>query len=185
MSTLIAKRISRIHPISFSIAMNDYGFELLSDQYIPIKEAMEENLFSTRNLAEDIQASLNSVEMAKRKFRDIAKISGLLFTGYPGKQKRERHLQTSSSLLFDVFKEYDPENLLFQQTYDELLYFQLEEVRLRRTLERIQKQTVKIVEPAKFSPFAFPIIVDRLREKLSSEKLTDRINKMKLQLQKD
>jgi len=185
MSTLIAKRISRIYPISFSIAMNDYGFELLSDQHIPLKEALDENLFSTRSLAEDIQASLNSVEMAKRRFRDIAKISGLLFTGYPGREKRERHLQSSSSLLFDVFKEYDPDNLLFQQTYDELLYFQLEENRLRQTLERIQKQNIKIVEPGKFSPFAFPIVVDRLREKLTSEKLADRINKMKLQLQKD
>ena len=185
MSTLIAKRISMIHPISFSIAMNDYGFELLSDQYIPIQEALEDDLFSPKNLSEDIQASLNSVEMAKRKFRDIAKISGLLFTGYPGKQKRERHLQTSSSLLFDVFKEYDPDNLLFQQTYDELLYFQLEEVRLRETLNRIQKQKIRIVEPGKFSPFAFPIIVDRLREKLSSEKLSDQIQKMKIQLQED
>ncbi|MEL6986254.1 MAG: ligase-associated DNA damage response DEXH box helicase [Bacteroidota bacterium] len=184
MSTLIAKRISRIHPISFSIAMNDYGFELLSDQYIPIEEAIEEDLFSTKFLSEDIQASLNSVEMAKRKFRDIAKISGLLFIGYPGKLKRERHLQSSSSLLFDVFKEYDPDNLLFQQTYDELLYFQLEEVRLRKTLERIQKQKIRIVRPGKFTPFAFPIVLDRLREKLTSERLMDRIEKMKMQLQK-
>ncbi|MFX5226000.1 hypothetical protein ABTC73_20530, partial [Acinetobacter baumannii] len=36
MSALVAYRISRVQPISFSMAMNDYGFELLSDQPIPM-----------------------------------------------------------------------------------------------------------------------------------------------------
>jgi ATP-dependent Lhr-like helicase len=185
MGALIAYRISRLRPISFSIAMNDYGFELLSDTEIPIEEALSAGLFSTVNLREDIQASINAAEMAKRRFRDIASIAGLVFKGYPGKQKKERHLQSSSQLFFEVFNDYEPENLLLMQAYEEVLAFQLEEARLRAALHRISQQEIVLTHPGRFTPFAFPIIVDRLRERLSSEKLEDRIKRMKLQLVKD
>ncbi len=177
MGALLAQRISEKYKITFSIAMNDYGFELLSDQAIDI-DILNKDLFSTKNLLLDIQNSLNSVEMARRKFRDIGKISGLVFQGYPGKYKKERHLQSSAALIFDVFKEYDPDNLLFLQTYDEVMTFQFEETRLRAALERIQNQKIIITQPEKFTPFSFPIIVDRLREKLSSERLSDLVKKM-------
>jgi ATP-dependent Lhr-like helicase len=181
MAALVAYRISQIQPITFSIAMNDYGFELLSDQPIPIDEAVETNMLGAENLLTDIQASINSTEMARRKFRDIAAISGLVFKGYPGKPVKDRHLQSSSQLFFNVFHDYEEHNLLLRQAYEEVLDFQLEEARLRRALERITKQKIIITHPDKPSPFAFPIIVDRLREKLTSEKLEDRIRKMALQ----
>ncbi len=178
MSALIAKRISMMMPISFSIAMNDFGFELLSDQAIDVDSVITKALFSTEHLASDIQSSINNVEMARRKFRDIAKISGLIFTGYPGKQKKERHLQASSQLIFDVFREYEPDNLLYLQTYEEVMTFQLEENRMRQCLKKIMASHIIISKPTKATPFSFPIIVDRLREKLTSEKLEDRIRKM-------
>ena len=185
MGALIAYRISRLKPMSFSIAMNDYGFELLSDTAIPIREALDEGLFSAQNLREDIQASINAAEMAKRRFRDIASIAGLVFKGYPGKQKKDRHLQSSSQLFFEVFNDYEPNNLLLLQSYEEVMAFQLEEARLRAALDRIGQQNIILTRPGRFTPFAFPIIVDRLRERLSSEKLEDRIKRMKLQLIKD
>jgi ATP-dependent helicase Lhr and Lhr-like helicase len=181
MAALIAHRIAQIQPITFSIAMNDYGFELLSDQPIPIDEAVETNMLGVDNLISDIQASINSTEMARRKFRDIAAISGLIFKGYPGKPVKDRHLQSSSQLFFNVFHDYEAHNLLLRQAYEEVMDFQLEEARLRRALERIGKQKIIITHPAKPTPFAFPIIVDRLREKLTSEKLEDRIKKMALE----
>lgn len=182
MSALVAFRLSQMQPISFSIAMNDYGFELLSDAEIPIEKALRTALFSTENLASDIHKSLNATELAKRCFRDIASISGLVFKGYPGKTKKDRHLQSSSQLFFQVFQDYEPDNLLLQQAYDEVMTFQLQEARLRIALQRIQNQHIVLTHPKKATPFAFPIMVDRLREKLSSEKLEDRITKMKLQL---
>jgi len=104
--------------------------------------------------------------MARRRFRDIAKISGLIFQGYPGKAKKQRHLQSSSSLLFDVFKTYEPT-------------FQLEEARLRMALNRIQDQVLTITKPDGYTPLSFPIIVDRLsRERLSSESMADRVKRM-------
>ena len=185
LSAVIAHRIAQIKPISFSIAMNDYGFELLSDQEIPLDQALKNGLFSTQQLSQDIQKSINATELAKRRFRDIASIAGLVFKGYPGEQKKERHLQASSQLFFQVFHDYEPNNLLLQQAYEEVMTFQLQEARLRQVLERIQHQTIKQSSPKKATPFAFPIITDRLRERLSSEKLEDRIQKMKLQLLKD
>ena len=177
-AALLAKRIADQYSITFSIAMNDYGFELLTDQEIDL-DIITKELFSTKQLVEDIQGSLNSVEMARRRFRDIAKISGLIFQGYPGKAKKQRHLQSSSSLLFDVFKTYEPDNLLFQQTYEEVLTFQLEETRLRMALSRVQEQELVITQPEGYTPFSFPIIVDRLnRERLSSESMADRVKRM-------
>jgi ATP-dependent Lhr-like helicase len=184
MAAVLAYRISRITPITFSFAMNDYGFELLSDQPIPIDDSNAYELFSPENLFEDIQRSLNSVEMAKRKFRDIAVIGGLVFQGFPGEQKKARHLQSSASLLFNVFSEYEPGNLLLRQAYNEVMEQQMEEQRLRDMLERIQKSTIIITFPRRLTPFCFPIKVDSMREDLSSEKLEDRVKKMQLQLEK-
>lgn len=181
MAALIAYRISRITPLTFSLAMNDYGFELLSDSQIPIDEAIETNLFDGDNLSRDIQASINSSEMARRKFRDIAAISGLVFKGYPGRPVKDRHLQSSSQLFFEVFQEYEPQNLLLRQAYEEVMDFQLEEGRLRAALKRIDGQRIILKKPEKPTPFALPILVDRLRESLSSEKLKDQISRMGIQ----
>jgi ATP-dependent helicase Lhr and Lhr-like helicase len=185
MSALIAYRISKITPITFTIAMNDYGFELLSDQDIPIDEALEKNLFSDKNLIHDIMGSLNNTELAKRRFRDISHIAGLVFSGFPGNYKTGKHLQMSSSLFFDVFMEYEPNNLLLLQAHDEVLQLQLDEARLRKAIHRIKKQEIVVNELDRFSPFAFPIFTDRLRERISSEKLTDRILKMQKNLESD
>lgn len=184
MSALIAHRISKMTPITFSIAMNDYGFELLSDQDIPIEEALQNDLFSSKNLVEDIMASINSAELAKRRFREICQISGLVFQGFPGQAKSNKHLQMSSSLFFDVFLEYEPDHLLVQQAFDEVLSYQLDEIRLRKALKKISEQKIVFNLTERFTPYAFPIMVDRLREKLSSEKLIDRIRKMQAQLEK-
>lgn len=183
LSSLMAYRISQLLPITFSLAFNDYGFELLSDQPIPIEDALGSDLFNADDLFNDMLHSINAAEMAKRKFRDIANISGLIFTGYPGKTMKGRHLQASSSMFFKVFLENEPNNLLIKQAYEEVMQNQLEEVRLRAALERINKQNIVLVDLKEPSPFAFPIMVDRLREKLTSEKLEDRIRKMKLKLE--
>ena len=178
MGAILAYRISKIMPISFTFAMNDYSFELLSDQAIPVDDSNVYELFSPENLFEDIQRSVNSTEMAKRKFRDIAVIGGLIFQGYPGEHKKAKHLQASSSLLFSVFNEYETQNLLLRQAYQEVFDQQMEEVRLRNMLNRIQESNIIITFPTQLTPFSFPVKVDSIRETLSSEKLEDRVRKM-------
>lgn len=178
MAAIVAWRISKDHPISFSFAMNDYSFELLSDQPIPISEENVTALFSEENLTETIQRSVNATEMAKRKFRDIAVIGGLVFQGMPGEQKKARHLQSSAALLFNVFMEYDKGNILLRQAFEEVMQSQMEEERLRSMLKRIAKAKIIIKRPNQLTPFSFPVKVDSMRESMSSEKLEDRVKKM-------
>jgi ATP-dependent Lhr-like helicase len=182
MAALLAYRLSRITPISFSFAMNDYGFELLSDQPIPLDDANVYELFSPDNLTADIQRSVNSAEMARRKFRDIAVIGGLIFQGYPGEYAKAKHLQSSAGLLFNVFAEYDPNNLLIRQAYNEVMDQQMEERRLRNMLERVSGGQMILRWPKQLTPFCFPLKVDSMREDLSSEKLEDRVRRMQAQL---
>ena len=182
MAAILAYRISRITAITFSFAMNDYGFELLSDQPIPVDDSNVYELFSTADLLNDIQRSVNSTEMARRKFRDIAVIGGLIFQGMPGEKKKARHLQASASLLFNVFSEYDPGNLLLRQAYQEVMEQQMEEARLRDMLERIQRSKIIITFPQQLTPFCFPVKVDSMREDLSSERFEDRVRRMQMEL---
>ena len=184
MASLLAYRISLLQPISFSLAFNDYGFELLSDQPIVVEDILDNNLFSTAYVHDDLQKSLNATEMARRKFRDIAVISGLVFQGYPDNQVKSKHLQSSSQLFFNVFRDFEQDNLLYLQAFRETFEHSLEEGRLIQALERIGRQKIIWRNCERPTPFSFPIITDRLREKLSSEKLADRIRKMKLQLEK-
>lgn len=182
MSSLLSYRISLLTPITCSLAFNDYGFELLSDKPIDIQAILDNNLFTAEYMLSDLQKSLNSNEMARRKFRDIAVISGMVFTGYPEKGVKMKHLQSSSELLFDVFKDFEDDNLLYQQAYTETFEHQLEEGRLRLALERIAQQEIVWKQCQQPTPFSFPIITDRLREKLSNEKLADRIKRMTAKL---
>ena len=177
---LLAHRLSMFRPFSFSIAFNDYGFELLSDQDIPIAEGIDTDIFSTNQLWEDIQDSVNTHEMGRRRFRDIASIAGLVFQGFPGKPISNKHLQSNSQLFYDVFLEYEPDNLLLQQAEQEVMEFQLEESRMREAMERIQQQEIVLMHPEKPSPFSFPILVDRLRERFTTESLEERVRKMTL-----
>ena len=178
LASMLSYRISLLFSITFSLAYNDYGFELLSDQEIDMEAVFDNNLFSTAYVHQDLQKSLNSTEMARRKFRDIAVIAGLVFTGMPGKPVKAKHLQSGSQLLFEVFRDYEPDNLLLQQAFTETFEHQLEEGRLLQALERINKQKIVWKQCKKPTPFSFPIITDRLREKLSSETLQERIKKM-------
>ena len=180
LGALIASRIAKEQAISFSIAMSDYGLELLSDKKIRLSEQALRRWLSVENLVSDLHISVNQIELARRRFRDIAAISGLIFKGFPNKMKKERHLQSSTQLMFDVFHEYEPDNLLYLQSYEESLAFQLEESRMRIALERIAAQEIRIAYPEVATPFAFPILVDSMRERLSSEKIQDRIAKMQL-----
>ncbi len=186
LAALLSYRLTIQQPLTVSIAANDYGFELLSDQPIPIQSATELNqLLSESKLAQDILASLNASEMARRQFRAIARIAGLVFQGFPGgRTKSSRQLQVSSSLLYNVFQRYDPQNLLLRQAADEVLDRQLDYRRLKNSLKHISKCRCTIIETDHPTPLAFPILVNRLRLKLSSERLAKRIQRLQVQLEK-
>jgi ATP-dependent Lhr-like helicase len=177
-AALMAYRMSLLRPMTFSMAYNDYGFELLSDQPIPITEAFDSDLFSTDHLMDDLEATVNGAELARRQFRDIAVIAGLVFRGFPGQPVPDRHLQGSSALLFDVLADHDPVNLLYRQAFDEMTHHLIEMDRLREVLDRLNSGKWVITHPTSPTPFSFPILVDRLRSSLTSEALESRIKRM-------
>lgn len=184
LAALFAYRLAARLPISFTFACNDYGFELLSPEPAPLDEALAEGLLASEHLALDLLAALNAAEMARRQFREVARVAGLVFTGLPGQGKSARQLQASSGLLYDVFTKYDPDNLLVQQARREVMERQLEQSRLAVTLARLERSTVTLLDVERPTPLAFPLLIDRTREKLSSERLGDRVRRMTLALER-
>ena len=184
LASLLAWRIARHQPNTFSIAVNDYGFEMLSAVEIDWPLAFGPDIFSTQDLLPDVIASLNASELAQRRFREIARISGLVFNGFPGASKSAKQLQASSSLFFEVFRKYDAGNLLLTQSQQEVLRDELDVERLASTLAQLPTRTLHWQAVERATPFAFPLVVERLRESVTSEKLSDRIARMVADLEK-
>ncbi len=184
LSALFAYRMAQLTPISFAFSCNDYGFELVSPDKAPVELALEAGLLSTAHLLHDVLQSLNAAELARRQFREIARVAGLVFGGYPGQSKSVKQVQASSGLLYDVFVRYDPDNLLVQQAQREVLERQLEASRLGRVLKRLSRGTVRLIDVERPTPLAFPLLVDSTRAKVSSEKLADRVRRMTVSAEK-
>ena len=178
LAMLLAYRLSLMSPQTFNWACNDDGLELLSDQPIDWAQIVDANLLDPSHLMDDLSAGFNASELVRRKFRDVATIAGLVFQGFPGAVVKERHLLTSTNLLLQVFQDHDPDNLLLRQAQDEMLADQLEFGRLLLWLQSMPDREVVHCTLDKPSPLAFPLFVDRLRERLSSETLESRLKRM-------
>jgi ATP-dependent Lhr-like helicase len=179
LASLVASRLARDEPRSLEMSFNDYGFELHSPEHFRIDGKRWRELLSTENLLEDLVECLNMAELAKRQFREVARVAGLVISSFPGRRKSTRSLQASSGLLYDVFAKYDPENLLLKQAEREILQRQLELSRLRQTLEQLESWELVQVVTRRLTPLAFPLWADRLgAESLSSESFSKRIERM-------
>ncbi|GLO42045.1 DNA ligase-associated DEXH box helicase [Pseudomonas putida] len=181
LANLIAWRVSRVQPLSVSIAVNDYGFELLSPGNVDWATHLPQAL-GTEHLLDDVLASLNAGEMALRRFREIAQIAGLVFGGYPAAQKSLRQIQASSGLFYEVFRKHDAGNLLLTQARDEVLNEELEIERLHRQLLKMRQLRLELRQLERPGPLAFALLVEGMRETLSTEKLADRIARMVAEL---
>ena len=178
LSSLLAWRIAQQQPLTFSLAVNDYGFEMLCAQSLDVSTVIDSQLLSIDNLASDIQASLNAGELAQRRFREIARVAGLVFQGYPGAKKTTRQVQASSSLFYQVFENHDPDNQLLLQAREEVLRMELDIERLQGTLNRLRGLPIVLRQLERPTPFALPLVVERLRERLSTEKLSERVARL-------
>ena len=183
LASLLAWRAAQSKAATFSIAVNDYGLEMLSPEPVDWSGLRTGTLFDSGHLFHDVAASLNSGELALRRFREISRVSGLVFQGYPGVPKSTRQLQASASLFYEVFRKHDPDNLLLTQAQTEVLQQELDIERLRQCLLRMASQELRWIELKRATPFAFPLLVERLREQLSTEKLSARIDRMLKELE--
>jgi ATP-dependent helicase Lhr and Lhr-like helicase len=181
LATLFSYRLAKEHPElgkTFSIAINDYGFELLSPTEVTLTNTQLRELLDSRHVEADILAGLNAAELGKRQFREIARVAGLIDQGYPGQNKSSRQLQASSGLLFDVFTTYDSDNLLLKQAVREVMERQIEASRLASALLRLRGSKALMMQCERATPFSFPLMVERLREKLSTEQIEQRVARM-------
>lgn len=177
LGALLGYRLAQRTPLTFTFSANDYGFELLSPDPIPADVDWKE-LLSPSHIATDLLKSLNAAELSRRQFREIARVAGLVFSGYPGAPKSAKQVQASSGLLFDVFSQYEPDSPLLGQATREVLDREIDQSRLADCLRRIEASTLIVTHPEKPTPFAFPLMVSRLRESLSSEEVDLRVKKM-------
>lgn len=173
LAALLAVRLTRGRPATFTLTVNDYGLELFSTEWFPFLEVLRTlgpgALFNTESLLEDILESINLSELARRQFREVARVAGLIHQGLPGRGRTGRQLQTSAGLLYDVFVKYDPQHLLLQQARKEVLEQQLERSRLVATLERLGNAPLEVREVVRPTPLGFPLLADRISSVLSSE----------------
>ena len=178
---LWASRLTKQMQSTITVSVNDYGFELLAPKNYPLKKLLHENLeylLEGSNLESDLEAALNLSELCKRRFRSIAQVSGLMVKGYPGKNKTSGQLQISSSLLWDVFSKHEPTNLLLKQARYEVLQDQLELPRLQNALKRMKEGDIIHKEIQRPGPLAFPLLVERLRNRMSNESIMERVTRM-------
>jgi ATP-dependent helicase Lhr and Lhr-like helicase len=185
LASLLAWRLAQRQPNTFSISINDYGLELVSAAPFEIEPVLDQSVFSGTDLLHDVLASLNSTELAQRRFREIARIAGLISTGYPGQPKSTRQLQASSALFYEVFRKYDAGNLLLNQAENEVLSQELELSRLAETLRRMRARQVAFAPLRHPSPMSLPLMVERFREKLSTETLAARLERILRDMEAD
>lgn len=174
LAMLVADRLSKLIPSTLTLSCNDYGFEILSNSPFDEK-TLTTALFSPQKNSKEIEELINMHELSKGCFRDLARIAGLIFQGFPGKHKSQRQVQISTALLFDVLQKYDPNNLLIEQAKREVTEKQFETKRLKNVLERLSTSHIVIKLLQKFSPFSLPLFIERVHQRLSTESIEDRI----------
>lgn len=179
LAAIFALRLTRLHKGTIVTAVSDYGLELLATGDFPFEDLLSPDLFTRDGLTDDAVAGVNMSQLAKLQFREIARVAGLVFENYPGQRKSARQVRASSSLLFDVLAEFDPGNMLLHQARREVLDRHFEQGRLGRTLARLANATLRMTTPARLTPLAFPIVIERQSALLTSETILERLKAMK------
>jgi ATP-dependent Lhr-like helicase len=165
LAALVAWRIARSRPATLTMAVNDWGFELAGRDAVATDERTWRRLLSPANLLDDLLACMNGTEMARRHFREIARVAGLVSGG----RRSDRQTQASAGLIFDVLAEHDADNMLLAQARREVLERQFEFRRLRETLEALATRDIRVVETPRLSPLAFPIWAEFVQSRLTTK----------------
>jgi ATP-dependent Lhr-like helicase len=181
LGAVLALRLARRTKATFSITTNDYGIELLSAEEFHFMPSLDRDLLSTENVEADLREALNLTQMARQKFRDIARVAGLVHPGHPSARKNARQLQASAGLLYDVLKRYEPDHPLILLAERQALAELVDGERLKETLTWLTEAKRIINRVNRPTPLGFPLLVERWGSRLSTESLTDRIERMKAQ----
>jgi len=178
---LWAWRLARHQPSTITVSVNDYGFELLAPKGYRFEQLLEchgDTLLDTSDLEADLEQAVNLSELCRRRFRSIGQISGLISQATPGQSKSGGQLQISAALLFDVFQKHEPNHLLLQQARHEVIHEQLEFERLEGALQRMASSEWLLERTARPGPLAFPLLVERLNNRMSNESVLERVQRL-------
>ncbi len=178
LGSLVAWRLGQGSRETIHITQNDYGFSLTARRGLSLDLAKLTEAFDSNNLLDNLLACMNTAELARRQFREIARVAGLIVPDFPGRQKVKRDLQTSTSLLFEVFQRYDSGNLLLLQSQREILSKQFEIKRLQQVLTSISQRPFRLMETERLTPLAFPLWADRLSATLPAGDANSRLEAM-------
>nr|WP_223676485.1 ligase-associated DNA damage response DEXH box helicase [Lysobacter selenitireducens] len=184
LAALLALRWGRLRRNTFSLAFNDYGLALSPAGEDMLDELELQAMLTSDGLEDDLRESLNLGELARRQFREVARIAGLLPPSLPGRTPRSmRQLQASSGLLFDVLRQHDPGHLLLEQAEREVFSSQLEVRRLRESLDDLSGLAIDLRTPRSLTPLSFPLWAESLRGQLSTEDWSTRVARAAQQLE--
>ena len=178
LATLMSYRLSREVPRTFSLTANDYGFGLLSATPAPLAIGELGRLLAAADVDRDILAGLNAAELARRQFREIARVAGLVFQGYPGEpQSRAPPAGVVSAALQRVRGVRRRESAAAPGGARGA-GAQARGAAHRRRARADASSKLVLANPARPTPFAFPLLVEMFREELSTEALEARVARM-------
>ena len=184
LAAVLGYRLSQLAKADYGYAVNDYGLAITARKLPALDAQSMRQLLHPWGLRRDIRASINLTELARRQFREVARVAGLVFNGYPGQDKKLRQLQVSSGLLFDVLRQHDPSHPLLWQAEREVLEQQLDYPRLRDCMIRTARGKILYVEPPRLTPLSFPLWVERLRGGVHADDWESRVERMLASLEK-
>lgn len=185
LAALLAWRLGQREPNTFSLSANDLGLMLSPQRPLVLEADTLRALLTEERLVEDLAHGANLGELARRQFRGIARVAGLLPPSLPGRTPRSlRQLQASSGLLFDVLSRHDPDHLLLQLACREALEEDLQVADLGDLLRRLRDARLHIVAPASLTPLGFPLWADGMRAHLSTEDWQARVRRAAEQLER-
>ena len=185
LAALLALRCTRLQRNSIGYAVNDHGLVLAPALPVELDATQWAGLLDPGALLDDLRAAVNLGELARRQFRGIARVSGLLVPSLPGGMPRSlRQLQASAGLLYDVLREHDPEHMLLQLAEREVLHDSLDVDGLREALQRMLGRALSLQAPRSLTPLGFPLWAERLRGQLSNEDWRTRVLRAAQQLEK-
>jgi ATP-dependent Lhr-like helicase len=179
LAALMSMRLSKKLKETFSFSVNEYGLEILGPSGLVLTEQDIRQALGSEKLIVDMEKSLSSSGLAKRQFKEIAQVSGLVPQNQAVKRRTLKNLQSSTSLLFDVFERYEVQNLLYQQSLQEVKIYQFQEERMKKTLQRLEKSHLIYRLTPYPGPLAFPLVIERMAATVSGNSLKERIEKLK------
>ena len=131
-----------------------WGLRAVIDAAALIKAALD---------APAVDSWIAASQMAKRAFREVAVIAGLVERNHPGKRKTGRQVTVSTDLIYEVLKRHEPDHILLRATRADV---ETKIAEIDRLEEQLRHLPVKHLKLQRVSPLAIPLMLETGAEKI-------------------